>query len=121
MKTPKRNQGFVQEAGYTLLLIALILGLSWVFTGNDFFLYKFFAPKEEQVRHDVFKNSQAYNDGMANELQDLQIQYSKGTPEVKQIIASDVVHRAASYDTNRLPFNLQQFIETCRSNQIENP
>jgi hypothetical protein len=45
-----------------------ILGLTWVFQGNDFFLTRFFAPKYEQVRRETFENSKAYRDGMVQEL-----------------------------------------------------
>ena len=33
-----------------ILFIVLMLGLGWIATGNDFFLYKYFAPKQEAVR-----------------------------------------------------------------------
>ena len=41
--------------GFTALFIIIVLGLSWLFTGNDFFLYRYFGPKTEQVRRDIYK------------------------------------------------------------------
>lgn len=95
--------------------VIVLLALSWLFTGNDFFLYKVFAPKQEAVRRDVFKQSQAYNDGMANQLSDIQRQYVV-TPDTnaKLILLSTAYHRFASYNASQLPPDLQQFLSTVR-------
>lgn len=31
-------------------VLLVILGLTWLFQGNDFFMYKVFAPRQEAVR-----------------------------------------------------------------------
>ena len=101
--------------GLAVFALVAILGLGWLATGNDFFLYQFFAPKYEQVRHDTFKESQAYNDGMKNDLQDLWIQYSGDiTPAQKEAIASTILHRFASYDESKLPPDLKMFLVQLR-------
>ena len=43
-----------------ILALALFMGLGWVAQGNSFFMYKFFAPKQEQVRRETFEQSKAY-------------------------------------------------------------
>ena len=58
--------------GICVLAIILLLGLGWLVTGNDFFLFKVFAPKYEQVRRETFEQSKAYNQGMIQELQNMQ-------------------------------------------------
>lgn len=103
--------------GLSLLAIIAVLGLSWVVTGNDFFLYKVFAPRMEQVRHDTYKQSQAYNDGMMQELRHAQLDYEKASPEHKKAIGSIVLHQFASYDEDRLPTDLQSFVQKLRREQ----
>lgn len=96
-----------------------LLGLTWVFTGNDFFLYRFFAPKEEAVRRQVFEQSKAYNQGMVQELQNMQYQYVQADKEHKAALASVILHRVADYDVDKLPPDTAAFIaELRRSREI---
>lgn len=93
-----------------IAIIAVILGLSWVFTGNDFFLYKYFAPKQEAVRRQVFEQSKAYNQGMIQELESLQHEYITTDKQHQEALACLIRHRYADYDRSKLPLYLQQFL-----------
>ncbi len=95
---------------------AMILGLAWVGQGSDFFLYKVFAPKYEAVRRDTFEQSKAYNQGMIQELQNMQFEHAKAHPGQKDALASIILHRAADYDLNdpRVPAELRQFVQSLR-------
>lgn len=92
-------------------IIVLALGLGWVAQGNDFFLYKVFAPKYEQVRRETFEQSKAYKTGMIQELQNLQIEYLKADESHKQALATIIIHRVAEFDETQLPADLHDFIE----------
>jgi hypothetical protein len=100
-----------------IIIIAFILGLSWIFTGNDFFLYKYFAPKQEAVRRQVFEQSKAYNQGMIQELQNMQFQYLQADKDHQAALAGIILHRAADYDVDKLPTDLYSFIQTLKNNQ----
>ena len=100
-----------QVFGYVIGVIVLFLGLSWVFTGNDFFLYKVFAPKQEQVRREVFEQSKAYNQGMVQELRSIQLRYVEADQAHKGALASMILHSYADYDENKLPPDLYSFIQ----------
>jgi hypothetical protein len=95
---------------YGVAGLAAVIALSWVFQGNDFFLYKFFAPKQEAVRRQVFEETKSYNQGMIQELQNMQFQYEQAKPEQRDALASIILHRAADYDPDRLPPDLRSFI-----------
>ena len=83
--------------------LAALLGLGWIVQGNDFFLYAVFAPKYEQVRRNTFEQSRAFNEGMAQELQRMWLDYQHATnPEEKAAIRSLVQHRVAGYDTDNI-------------------
>jgi hypothetical protein len=90
--------------------LVLILGLDWVVQGNEFFLYKTFAPKMEQARRETFEQSKAYTQGQIQELQNMQFEYVKATPEQKVALASIILHRAADFDESKLPTDLKLFI-----------
>src|SRR5271157_1743462 len=102
-------------------VIVLVLGLSWVFQGNDFFLYKIFAPKYEATRRQVFEQTKSYNQGMIQELQNMQFQYVQAKPEQQDALASIILHRAADYDVDRLPPDLRSFIQKLRDKQTGTP
>ena len=94
--------------------LVVLLGLAWAFQGNDFFLYKVFAPKYEQVRRETFEQSKAYNQGTIQELQNMQFEYVKATPEQRQALGSLILHRAADYDETRMPPDLRAFVDGLR-------
>lgn len=101
-----------------IVALVVLLGLSWVFTGNEFFLYKYFAPKRAEVERQVFENTKSYNQGMIQELQNMQFEYIKATPEQKQALGSIILHRAADFDENKLPVDLREFIKTVKHDQL---
>lgn len=93
-----------------VLLIILTLGI-FGFAGNllGFFSFAFFSPKVEQVRYNTFKESQAYNDGMLRDLQNLKLEYMRGNPDQQAALRGIVLQRFGVYDINRLPPDLQSF------------
>lgn len=105
-----------------VLVLVLILGLGWVIQGNDFFMYKAFAPKYEGVRRATFEQSKAYNQGMIQELQNMQFAYvAEKDPEAKAALASIIVHRAADYnmDDSRVPGDLRDFVNKLKRERTE--
>jgi len=69
----------------------------------------YFQPKFEQVRRNVFMESQAYNDGMMRDLQNLQLEYIRADDAGKAIVRATAMHRFAAYDPSRLPSDLREF------------
>lgn len=102
-------------AGCILGFLLVVMGLGWLSAGNEFFMFKFFAPRQEAVRREVFEQSKAYNQGMAQELDGFYLEYSKGTPEQKAAIKSIVLHLVADYPVDKLPAHLQTFINDLRN------
>jgi len=93
-----------------ILFIVVFTGLGWLAQGNQFFMYKYFAPKQEAVRRQVFEETKSYNQGMVQELCNMQFEYIKASPSQQAALASIILHRAADYDENKLPSDLRQFI-----------
>jgi hypothetical protein len=90
---------------FACLLIGLIVGGPLV----QLKLSQYFSPAFEQVRYDVQKNSQTYNDGMIRDIDNAYIQYQTATPEGKQALRAVILHKLSMYDTARLPVHLQNF------------
>lgn len=103
--------------GVGVLVLVAMLGLSWVATGNDFFLYRYFAPKQEAVRRQVFEQTKSYNQGMIQELQNMQFQYEQADEAHKAALASIILHRAADYDEDKLPRDMYSFIQQLKRNR----
>lgn len=99
-----------QIIGIGALGLICILGLTWIFQGNDFFMYKFFGLKYENTRREIFEQSKAYNQGVIQELQNMQFEYIKADEAHKNALASIILHRSADYDVDRLPADLRAFI-----------
>lgn len=95
--------------------IAAVIGLTWIFQGSEFFLYKFFAPRQEAVRREVFEQSKAYNQGMIQELDQFYRNYAKGGKEEKAAIKALVLHRVADFPSESLPSYLQSWVTELRS------
>ncbi|MEK7574482.1 MAG: hypothetical protein AAB514_03065 [Patescibacteria group bacterium] len=94
-----------------IIIVVVFFGFLWIFQGNDFFLYKVFAPRYEAARRQVFEQSKAYNQGMIQELQNMQFEYAQADPAHKDALASIILHRAADYNESRLPSDLRGFID----------
>ena len=101
-----------------ILFIVAILGLTWIGQGNDFFLYKYFGPKYEQQRREIFEQSKAYNQGMIQELQAMQREYIKATPEQQESLASVIMHDYADYNDRNLPDHLRVFMSEIRNKNL---
>ena len=97
--------------GIVLLGIVVILGLTWAGQGNDFFMFKVFAPKYEQVRRETFEQTKSYNQGMIQELQNMRFDYVKtDNQQQRDALASIMLHRAADYPEDKMPNDLRSFI-----------
>lgn len=80
-----------------------ILALTWVLQGNHFFMYRVFGIQYENTRREIFEQSRAFNEGMAQELQRMWLDYQHATnPDEKAAIRSLVQHRVAGYDVSRI-------------------
>ncbi len=103
--------------GILLFLVPTVVILAWIIQGNDFFLYKVFAPQYEAVRRQVFEETKSYNQGMVQELQNMQFEYLKADQAHKDALASVILHRAADYDQSKLPADLKSFIDGLKREQ----
>lgn len=85
-----------------------------VLTGVGLSVYWFSAPTRVAIDNRVFHNSQAYNDGMARDLDNMRLEYAHADQAGKDSIRATIRHRFAGYDVSRLPPDLQTFLAQVR-------
>jgi hypothetical protein len=102
---------FFKGVGITLAVLFAIFLLVFLLQGGDFFLYKFFSPKYENVKREVFENTQSYVEGARQELAAYKLDYARAkTAEEKTAIKFTVVHRFSNIDENKLDPGLKDFL-----------
>jgi hypothetical protein len=106
-----------QAIGAFLGILVLTAIIGWFAVGNQFFMFKVFAPKMEEVRRKTFEQSKAYNQGQIQELQNMQFQYEQADSSHQAALASIILHRAADFDQSKLPSDLYQFIQGLKNKQ----
>ena len=85
-------------------------------------MFKYFAPKMEQVRRETFEQSKAYNQGMIQELQNMQFEYIQADSIHRAMLSSTILHRAADYDMEKLrtaSLDLYDFIQKLKNERTK--
>jgi hypothetical protein len=103
---------------YVLIGVAVLAGLfalGWASGYNNLLYTRYFAPRHEAVRREVIEESKAYNQGMVQNLRQMQAEYNRADMTGKAALASTIVHQSADYDEERLPQDLRRFIACLRT------
>lgn len=95
-----------QIIGAVVLFALVCLAATWLVQGNDFFMYKIFAPLYEKTRRETFEETKSYIQGTIQDLQDWYIEYLKATPSQQDAIGDIVIHRLADFPIDELPSDL---------------
>lgn len=97
--------------GWIAAFVALI-AIGWVLLANDTAQQRVFAPQREAIRRNVFEQSKAYNDGVAQDLNGMRRDYALADSNGKTMLVQVIRHRLAGYDTNKLSPDLQAFVNS---------
>ena len=84
--------------------------LTWGLAYHGVIFTSVFAPEYENVRRKTFEQSKSFRTGAIQELQNMQFEYIKASPEHKVALASIIRHRAAEVPADAMPIELQSFI-----------
>jgi hypothetical protein len=102
----------------TLGVLVTMAGIIFALQGTNFYLYRVFAPRQEQARRETFEQSKAYNEGMRQELQNMAFQYAQTDDAHKAALASLILHRVADYDVDKLDPEMRQFVVDLRAARL---
>lgn len=97
-----------------LAAFAVLVGIGWLAQGNNFFMYKFFAPKYEQVRRETYEQTKSYRQGSVQRLNTLCLQVSQADEGHKGMIYDVISQEFAEWSTNDVPSHLQQCLHQAR-------
>lgn len=88
-----------------LFVLIFIIGLA----GLGY--YKFFGPKTENVRREIFENTKSYVQGVQQDLGKYYLEYQKADDDGKSAIRATIQMRFAEVDPNKLQsVQLQSFL-----------
>ena len=94
-------------------ILILIAGLTFGLNAVGFINYSFWAPKQEQVRRDVFENTKSYRDGLRRDFDNLYLSYeTEKDPATKSAILSVIRHRADGVDPDFLPSDIRNLLRS---------
>jgi hypothetical protein len=93
-------------------LLAIVGGVAllWGIAYHQLIFTAFFGPKFENVRRNTFEQSKSFRTGAVQELQNMQFEYIKASPEHKKALADIIRHRATEVPADAMPSDLQSFI-----------
>jgi hypothetical protein len=87
---------------YVSLFIVFCLAMDWVVAGQNFFLYKFFAPRQAAVERQVYENTKSYKQGNIQRLNSLCLQV-KQEPGNASMLNDVINHEFAEWSTDDVP------------------
>jgi hypothetical protein len=90
--------------------------LVWGVAYHELIFTSFFAPKFENVRRNTFEQSKSFRTGAVQELQNMQFEYIKASPEHKVALKDIIIHRAAEVPEDAIPQDLYNFIQGLKTN-----
>lgn len=100
-----------QIVGITLAVLTVPVFLGLYQLG----MFKFFAPKFEDVRRDVFENTKSYLHGVQQDLGKYYLEYQTADEDGKTAIRATIQMRFAEVDVSKLQSpKLQQFLTQTR-------
>ena len=103
-----------------LVVLAVIVGcllLDWAIQGNDWLVYRVFAPKMEAARRQTFEQSKAFIHGTIQDLEQKMYDYKTSKDELqKKALAGLIIQNASEISPDQLPADLRSFID-----QLKNP
>lgn len=104
-------KNFLITACVIVAILIGTLGLIWIAQGNEFFLYRYFAPKREAVKREVFEQSKEYQHGTIQELDKMRLEHVKSNSStVKTVIENRALRMVAEFDKLNLPEDLRMWI-----------
>lgn len=101
--------------GIFLVVFVVLMLLGWVVAGNDFFMYKFFAPKQENVRREVYTNTQSYKQGNTQRLNTLCSQVDTADDSHKALLNDIISHEFADWNSDAVPDYLRGCLARARA------
>ena len=96
------------------IVIALLFALDLGFGYLGIFKTKTIGKAKENVKRELFEESQSYTERKKQEALKFYREYHRATDEQKEAIKNMVSHSFANFDENKLTDELKDFIKFCK-------
>jgi len=107
---------FFKITGLVSLAIIVLIALAFGMGLLNLQSYKFFAPKYENVRREVFENTQSYVEGKRQEALKYYKEYNSTTDEQeRKAIEMVVVQSFANFDDSLLAPEIYNFVKEMKN------
>lgn len=93
-----------------LLVILTAYGFGFLATGGDLAIYRFWAPKQEAARREVYINTASFVQGKISYLTELRLSYEQSEGAQKNALRTAILREAAQVDNSLLPADLSGFV-----------
>ena len=97
-----------------LLLMVAAAGIGFISQGTNFFMYKFFAPKQEAVRRQVYENTKSFHQGSIQRLNTLCTQIAGADDDHKPMLNDVVAQEFAEWNSDDVPDYLRGCLSRAR-------
>ena len=105
----------MKYVGVGLLVLIVVVALAFVLELGGLQWKRFFAPKHEAVRREVFEETRSYNEAKMQQLAKYKLEYERSADVgEKEAIASTIRTMFANYDDTRMPHDLAKFLRNIR-------
>jgi hypothetical protein len=98
--------------GWLALLIVFSFAMDWIVAGQNFFLYKFFAPRQADAERQVYDHTKSYKQGSVQRLNTLCSQVKDA--EDKRMLNDIINHEFAEWSVDDVPDYLRGCLLTAR-------
>ena len=94
--------------GMIVFAVALIVGGAF----GSLAMYRYFAPRWEGARTDVYRNTKSYTEGTTRDLRQLQREYEAADAGHKTALRTIILQRSDEVDRDKMPSDVRRFIES---------
>lgn len=94
---------------YSLLGFVVVLAIVFVLNVLGLVSFRFFAPKYENARREVYENTQSYVEAKRQAITKYYNEYRKALPADKLSIRAIVLQEFANFDTEKLTTKQQEW------------
>ena len=97
-------------------LILFLTALAWFSDANDLMRYKFFGPKYEAARREIYEQTKSFRTGSIQRLNSLCTQIEAAEEGRKPMLRAVVVQEFAEWNTGDVPDYLRGCLAMARAN-----
>ena len=100
--------------GWSLLTLVLLIGLSWGGTALGLLHMKVFEPKRQDIKREIFENTQSYVEGKRQEAMKMYREWTSADIEDKAGLEKMAGHTFANVEDDIFEEPLRTWVHNCK-------